>query len=527
MTGVALLLAAAALAYAVARATRMPPVPLLLVAGIALGGALPLELLENALILGVTFLLFVTGIELDPGASRSQARRILRVGLVQFAVLGVAGLGVALGLGIDRVGALFLALALTASSTFVIVRMLRQRRQMYEPFARLVIGVLLLQDILVILAIPVVTRAPDGIVAVAVGLLGIGALVALAWAVRRLVVPRLVRLDRQDEPLLLAVLALLFAFLGAADLLGLPLVAGAFLAGVALSGFPASAIVRPQLTSIGDFFSAIFFTALGAAIGVPGLEEAAHAVVLAGLVVFVTPPLVTWLAERSGLSARPAIEAGLLLAQTSELSLVIGLYGLIAGRIDEGLFTTIALVTLLTMLLTPILARDRVAWWFMHFHPLRGVRQIEPPGGGHVLVLGSGTTGLPLVETLFASGHEVVVVDDDPTTVARLCEAEIPVIRGDATDPAILEQARARHARLITSTIRRPEDNRRLLEHVTGVPVLVRVFEEEDAEWVRSMGGTPIVYSEAAADGLLRWFERRFGSPASPPPEVAGDPRRS
>jgi len=254
-------------------------------------------------------------------------------------------------------------------------------------------------------------------------------------------------------------------------------------------------------------------TALGAVIGVPGPVELVHALVLTAVVVLGTPPLVTWVAERTGLSARPAIEAGLLLAQTSELSLVIGLYGLLAGQIDAGTFTTIALVTLLTMILTPVVARDRVAWRLMHLHPLRRVGHdpITPPAGGHILVLGAGTTGLPLVETLFASGHEVVVVDDDPDVVARLREAEVAVIRGDATDLAVLEEARARSARLITSTIRRPEDNRRLLEHVAGVPVLVRVFEEEDAAEIRDAGGTPVLYSEAAADRMLEWFAAELG----------------
>ena len=523
MAGIALLLAAAALAHALARTLRASPVPILLVAGMAVGGLVPVDILDNALILGVTFLLFVTGIDLDPGSLRGQARRAAWVGAVQFFVLGLLGLGTALGLGFDAETAAFLALALTASSTLVIVRLLRRRRQLYEPFARLVIGVLLVQDLLIIAAVPVVTRAPAGPAAVGLGVLAIAGLIVLALGTAHWVAPRLVRLDREDEPLLLAVLALLFAFLGAADLLGLPLMVGAFLAGVALARFPADAVVRPQLVSIGDFFTAIFFTALGAIIGIPTPGEAWHALVLAGVVILVTPPLVTWVAERTGLSARPAIEAGLLLAQTSELSLVIGLYALLAGRIDAGAFSTIALVTLLTMLLTPVVARDRVTWALLHRHPLRrpGRRQIPPPSGDHVLVLGAGTTGLPLVETLFASGYEVVVVDDDPDTVARLQEADVPSIRGDATDLAVLEEARARHARLITSTIRRPEDNRRILEHVGGVPALVRVFEDDDAEWVRQLGGTPIVYSEATAERVMAWYEERMGAAGAPGPEPA------
>jgi CPA2 family monovalent cation:H+ antiporter-2 len=514
MTGIALLLAAAALAHGLARALGTSPVPWLLVAGVLVAGAVPPELLDNALILGVTFLLFVTGLDLDPRNLLDEPRRVLRVGVIQFLALGLAGLGVSLALGIDLVPAAFLALALTASSTLVIVRLLRRRRQLYEPFARLVIGVILVQDLLILTTIPVVMGAGAGAAAVGLGFLAVAALGAMAAATARWVTPRLVRLDREDEPLLLAVLAVLFIFLGAADLMGVPILVGAFLAGVALARFPADAVVRPVLAPIGDFFTAIFFTALGAVIGVPGLGELGHALALAAVVVLGTPPLVTWVAERTGLSARPAIEAGLLLAQTSELSLVIGLYGLLAGQIDAGTFTTIALVTLLTMILTPVVARDRVAWRLMHLHPLRrgGQAPIRPPAGGHVLILGAGTTGLPLVETLFGSGCEVVVVDDDPDVAARLREAEVPVIRGDATDLEVLEEARARHARLIASTIRRPEDNLRVLDHVSGVPVLVRVFEDGDAIAIRAVGGTPVLYSEAAAERMLEWFERQRDS---------------
>lgn len=514
MAGIAILLAAAAVAHSLAKAFRLPPVPLLLIAGLLLArvGQVPEEFLEEALVLGVTFLLFVTGIELNPARTRGQRGIALRVGSIQFVLLGLAGLVTAVLLGFDGLSAAFLALALTASSTLVVVRLLRHRRQMFEPSGRVLIGVLLLQDLLVILLIPLVTRAPVGPIAVLLGLLGVGILLALSVAVRGLA-PRLTRLENDEEALLLVTLALLFGFIGIAAVLNLPLVVGAFLAGVALAGFPVNAVVRPQLASIGDFFSAVFFTALGALIGTPTLEEIGQALALAGLVVVLTPPLVTVVAEWAGLPARPAIESGLLLAQTSELSLVIGLYGMIEGAIPAGVFTVIALVTLITILLTPLVATDRVAWSLMHLHPTRRrARRPTAPPEGHILLLGSGTTGMPLLETLLGADREVVVVDDDPDVVARLQEADVRVIRGDATDPGVLDAAGARQARIIASTIRRPRDNRRLLEHVRGVPVIVRVFEDEDADWVRSLGGTPVLYSDAAAEGLLAWFDRGIPS---------------
>lgn len=525
MHGIAFLLAAAAVAYGLARALDIPPVPLLLAAGVALApaGLVAPDFLEDALVLGVSFLLFQGGIELNPVRTRGQRGVALRVGLIQFVALAALGLVAALVLGFDRVSAAYLALALTASSTLVTIRLLQRRRQMFEPFGRVVVGVLLLQDLLVILLIPLLTRLPLGAAAVAEGVVVVAALVGLMWVSSRWLTPAVLAMDGDEEPLLLVVLAFLFAFMLLAGWLGLPIVVGAFLAGVALSSFPASGVVRSQLASIGDFFTAVFFTALGALVAIPALDVVLRAVALAAVVVVVTPPLVTLIAERAGLAAKPAIESGLLLAQTSEISMIVGLYGVAEGQIPADVFTVIAIVTLITMFLTPSLSHERVAWRLLRFHPLPSREILPAPREGHVLLLGSGATGMPLLETILTTGQEVAVVDDDPAVIARLAELEIPCVRGEASDREVLERVNARAARVISSTIRRPEDNRRLLDHVRGVPVIVRVFEEADAEWIRARGGTPVLYSEAAAERFFQWYDRKGpgAATATPPPPPA------
>jgi Kef-type K+ transport system membrane component KefB len=515
MMVIALLLAAAAAAHAVARWLGLPTIPLLVLAGAAVTPLAPLPpaLLEDALVLGLTFLLFVTGLELSPDRVAAQRRAVLRVGALQFVVLAVVGGVAALALGFGVHEASYLALALTASSTLVVVRLLQRRQQMFEPIGRMVLGVLLLQDLLVIAAIPVILFLPLGPGPALRGVLAVAALLALAWATLRWVAPRLLRLQHDEETLLLVVLGLLFIFLAAARLLGLPLVVGAFLAGVALSPFPVNGVVRGQFAPVGDFFSAIFFTALGALLVLPTPLQLLQAAGLALVVLVITPPLVTAVAERAGFSARPGIEAGLLLSQTSELSLVVGLQGLVFGHIGQDVFTIIVLVTVTTMVLTPFITAERVVWWLLRLHPLRGRWPRFDPPSGHILLLGTGETGLPLLETLIGAGHDVLVVDDDPATIARLRYAEIPCIRGDASDAEVLRRAGADRATLVLSTIRRPEDNRALLE-LTGeaggeVPTLVRVFEPDDAEWIRAAGGRPVLYSEAAAAEFLQWYEKR------------------
>jgi len=516
MNAIAVLLFAAAVAYGISHLLRVPALPVLLLAGVALTfvARVPGELLEDTLVLGVTILLFVTGMELSPTRTRAQRLSSMRVGLLHFVLLGTIGFLAAMLLGYRALYASYIALALTASSTLVVVRLLQRRAQLFEPSGRLVLGVLLLQDVLILLMVPVFTRLPLGVDNALYGFAGTVGLLFLAGAIYRFGPALFQRFDAEDEVMLLVLFGILFAFIALADLMELPLLTGAFLGGFALARFPLSGMARPRLASIAEFFSALFYIALGALIGVPSATELLHALAFTLLVVVLTPPLVTIIAERAGMSTRAAIESGLLLSQTSEISLVLGLFGLLARQITPQVFTIIALVTLSTMLLTPFIASERVAWWLMRLRPVpvaprrRKVDQ-EIPQRDHVLVLGLGSTGLPLLETLLASSAPILVIDDDPIVVDRLREAEIPCLRGDASDELLLRQANADKARIITSTIRRPQDNRRLLEFAKGVPTLVRVFDEQDAEWIRELGGTPVLASHAAADEMMKWFDKR------------------
>jgi len=511
LIAIAILLAGAAAGHGVARWLRLPVVPFLLAAGLILNftGLLPSRaLLEDSLQLGLTFLVFAAGVELNPRRVGAQRKAALLIGLAQFAVLGLATFGIVTLMGFGAREGVYLALAIAASSTLLVVRLLQNRKQMFEPFGRLVLGVLLLQDLLVILLLPILVGLPEGLEAAARGLASSVVLVGLAVVAIRWVTPLLVlKLNLDEESLLLVTLALLFVFIGLAVWLGLPMVAGAFLAGVSLSTFPINGIIRGQLASISDFFLAIFLTALGGMIGIPLPGDLLVALVLVLVVILLTPLLVTFLAERAGLSARPAIEAGLLLAQTSEFSLIVVLQGWSAGHLSESILTITILVTIITMFLTPFLATNRVTWRLMEYHPLR-IRAVplEPPRG-HVLLIGCGDNGMPLLETLLASGREVVVIDDDPVVVEALRAGDVTCLRGDGSDFRVLENAGVSQAAVIISTMRRPRDSLHLLRRARGVPVLVRVFENEDAERIRRHGGIPISYARAASDDFLAWFE--------------------
>jgi CPA2 family monovalent cation:H+ antiporter-2 len=413
-------------------------------------------------------------------------------------------------MGFDLVSAAYLGIALSTSSTLVVVSHLKQQQQMFEPFARLVIGVLLVQDLLMILVIGVITRWTDGLQGISLGLGGVVALGVLAVVCQHWVLPFVVaRLKLDEECLLLLVLALLFLFAALANRFGLPPVTGAFLAGFALARFPINGMTRGLLLSISDFFQAIFFITLGTLIVLPGIDLLLKGVLLAVVVVAVTPPLVALLAEWQGLTSRPAVESGLLLAQTSEFALVLGLTGSqVLGQISSETFSMIALVAVATMCLTPFIATDRFTTFLLRFHPLRRRLNQEPLHKDHVLVLGFGAGGMWAVKPLLKAGHDVLVVDDDPSVIEQLRRSQIHCIRGDGADEKVLERAGARHAKVVIASMRRVLDAEKMLRRVGNVPVLVKVFEDEEAEKIRRLGGIPILNSSAAADTFMEWFEK-------------------
>lgn len=524
MSFVAALLGAAAVAYLIARATRIPPVPLLVASGFGLQ-FLPIgvdrELLEGVIMLGLAFLLFGAGAELDERRNQDLGRAALLIGLGQFVGLGGAAFGIGWWLGHPPITAGIIALAVCASSSLIAVRLLRRNQQFFEPFGRLTLGVLLVQTVLVLVAMAAFARVDDGLASVESAVLRAALLGALGLLASRTLTPwMLLRLHLDEETLLLAVVAMLFGFLGLAWVLDLPLAVGAFCAGYAISPFPVNGVIRGQIGSINDFFLAIFFTALGAEIVMPTLDGLLLAVGLAALVLVATPLLVSGLGRLAGLTSLTSVESGLLLAQTSEISLVIALFGRAAGHVDDGLFAGLAICAVLTMTATPLLARESIAHAILRIHPFE--QRKEGPLGlrNHVVLLGCGPNTFPIVPELIERGLTVVVVDDDEGVVAQVRAAGGQAVRGDAADPRILDHVDGRRARVVLSTLRRVAHHRRIVRYLGDVPVIARAFDATEAKPLRDAGGEVIEMAEVTTEAFLRWFDQEF-SPADE--KVAAD----
>lgn len=528
MMGFSILLLVAAAAFGIAHALRLPLIPVLLLGGVAMrhsGIALSETMIQSSLELGLAILVFSAGMELNPKRFGGKYRQVLGVGMAQFLAVGVGGGLLVAALGFDAMSALYTGLAVTTTSTFVVIRLLKARQQMFEPFGRLVTGVLLIQDMVIVLLIAVLMRLPEGAFSMARGAAGMLVLIGLAYSGLRWIMPYLVlRLRLDSETLGLAIMAVLFLFMGLADFLGLPVITGAFLAGVSLSAFPVNSIARGMVTSLATFFLALFFTVLGDIVDVTAGNDWFIAIALSAFVILATPLVVTLVAERLGLTARASIESGLLLAQTSEFSLVVVLHGLMAGQIAPQVFNVVALTTVLTMTVTPLLATDRFTWRLMR---IRARRSAPPPRRelrDHVILLGYGRGGSMVVKALQKAGREILVVDDDAIVVRDLTEQGIPAMRGDGSDARLLDAINAREAMAVISSMRRVGDTEAVIRTLGphGPKVIVRVFEPADAARIEALGGIALLDSASAADVFIQWHQQAIRK--QPPPAADSEP---
>jgi CPA2 family monovalent cation:H+ antiporter-2 len=315
-------------------------------------------------------------------------------------------------------------------------------------------------------------------------------------------------------------LAMLFSLVGTASFFGLPLVVGAFAAGIAISRFPTSGLLRVQIAGLSDFFTALFFVVLGYFSSVPDFSKWPLATGLVTIIVIGRPLLASLIARKCGLTARPAIECGLLLGQAGEIGLVIALTSLEAGQIDPQTFGLVATVAAISMMPTPFLATGHVTSWILHALPIRRRTNAKLRARGHIVMLGFGAAGRWVLKELTTAGHKVVVVDDDPAVVSQLEQMDIRCVLGCGSERHVLDAAGAGHAKAILCSMRRVADAEKVLRRVHGIPILARVFEASDAERVRKLGGIPIMNSIASARRFIEWLDAEE-NPPPPPATVA------
>ncbi|MDP1569653.1 MAG: cation:proton antiporter [Vicinamibacterales bacterium] len=537
-TELAAILLAAAVIGALGTFLRQPLIVSFIGVGVLVGPAglgivTQQEEVELLASIGIALLLFVVGLKLDVQMIRTVGPVALSTGLGQVIFTSVVGYVIAIALGYPPLEATYIAVALTFSSTIIIVKLLSDKREIDALHGRIAVGFLIVQDIVVILVMIALTAIGSGAGSEGVGLPQTAALVvvkgllflAAVVGLMKWVLPSVTRLlARSHELLVIASIAWAVALAAAGEAFGFSREVGAFLAGVSLASTPYREAIAGRLVTVRDFLLLFFFIDLGARLDLSLLGATVVPSLLFSAFVLIGNPLIVMIIMGAlGYRKRTGFLAGLTVAQISEFSLILGALGVSLGHIDQetmGLITFVGLVTIglsTYLILYSSQIYERLAPMLGVFERRTPYRestvdaQVDDVPQADVILFGLGRYGGGIADHLRRRHRRVIGVDFDPAVLDRWRAAGLPVFYGDAEDPEIFEHLPLGRARWIVSTTPDLDSSRMLLRHLQdqhfGGKVAVTCRTPDEAAVLEREGADLILRpfadaAEQAADAL-------------------------
>lgn len=424
--------------------------------------------------LGIAVLLFLVGIKLDVKLIRSLGVVSVMTGLGQVIFTAFFGYLIGLGLGLGHVTSLYVAVALTFSSTIIIVKLLSDKREIDALHGQIALGFLIVQDLVVVLAMIVLSAigigaadsGHDGGGTVATVLAsGVGLVAAVVLFVRYAANPLTERLARAPELLVIFAIALAAMFAAIGDVVGLGKEVGGLMAGVALASTPYRETIAARLAPLRDFLLLFFFIALGAGLDLSLLGTHISGAIIFSLFVLIGNPLIVLaIMGAMGYRKRTGFLAGLTVAQISEFSLIFVAMGVSLGHVAEdalGLVTMVGLVTIAasTYMITYSHQLYAVFEPLLGLFERRGTPREPLDAGAHntgsygVIVFGLGRFGTAIGLRLRKRGIRVLGVDFNPQAVRRWRDLGLEADFGDASDPEFVAELPFRGVEWMVSTV--------------------------------------------------------------------------
>jgi Kef-type K+ transport system membrane component KefB len=515
-----LIVVAGAFCLIIGQRLRTPSIVAYIVAGLLLGPVTGLIAASEAVDLiaevGIALLLFLVGLELSLARIRDVGKVAVVAGIGQVIFTAAGGLGLALLLGFGLMESIFIATALTFSSTVVVVKLLDQKRELNALYGRIAVGIFLVQDLVVIVILTFLAGLGEadqlqagemaGGLAVAFG--GMGALLAVALLSARYLLPRLFSLVAgAPEPLFIWSLCWCFLFVLGAEAMNLSLEIGAFLAGVSLAQLPYNHEFQRRVHPLMNFFIAVFFVSLGIQMQVgAALSHLASASALSLFVLIGNPLIFMLIITRLGYGERTAFLTSVTVAQISEFSFIFAGVGMAAGLIGPEILSLVTVVGLITIGISSymILYNHELYAWTRRTGLLRPFHGAGGGGEehraaeelrGHVIVVGMNHMGRRIAEELTERGETVLAIDTDPRKLRGL---DSQTLLGNAEYPAVLEEAGLDNARLLVSALQIEATNNLLAYRArdAGIPVSIHAFDQSVLAGLERLGADHLIRSK-------------------------------
>ena len=505
-----LIVITAALFALLGRLVRLPSIIVYIVAGLCLGPLTGLLEVDKSLNLiahvGIALLLFLVGLELSLDKIRDVGRVAVVAGIGQVVFTACGGFGLCLLLGFTALEALFLSVALTFSSTVVVVKLLDQMGDLDALYGRIAVGIFLVQDLVVIVALTFLAGLGEGeaftFAGVGLGLAkafgGMVVLLVVVLVAAKFLLPRpFAWAARSPDTLFIWALFWCFLLVALADQFGLSLEIGAFLAGIALAQLPYNEDLSLRLKPLMNFFVAVFFVTLGAGMDLGAAVGMGWSAAILSLFVVIGNPFIFFLIiSRMGYAERTSFRTSVTVAQISEFSFTFAAVGVTSGLIGDGILSLVAIVGIVTIAASAymILYSEPLYRFVRKTGLLKPFRARQEDDGderagfaGHIIVVGMNPLGRSIVTRLHERGETVVAVDTDARKLAGLPGH---TVIGNVEYEAVLLEIGLARTRLVVSALQIEDANLLLLHRCkeAGIRCAVHGFENSVVQELVDLG---------------------------------------
>ena len=498
-----------------ARLVKQPVIIAYIIAGFILGPfGLGIIAGRNEIValseLGIAFLLFVVGLELNLGKLRRVGKQIVFVSVLQVSLAFSITYSIFSMFGFDFIHSLYLGLAVSFNSTMVVVKMLSDRKKIGSLRGRLTIGILVIQDIIIILvlsALPNLETLSVNFVPIMMNGLG---LISLAIVLNRFVFPSLLKYSAKTRELFfLLSLSTVFLFISIAYYLGFSIAIGGFIAGLTLAAYPYNIEIASEVRPIHNFFLPIFFASLGMQIDPFIIQTFWPIIAVLFMTVLIINPLVLSGGLRiAGYKGRIPIVVAIPLAQASEFTFVLAQQGYSIGHISLEFASMIISFTLLSVALTPYLFS--LSYKLADKTAKNKINIKKREFKDHIVIIGCHKAGKYLLENM---KDRVVAIDHDPEVIEDLKKNGYHCAYGEGDNRDILDAMNIKDAKMVISAIPDLEANLYITKTVKeinkNVPVIAKAFTIPDALKVYEEGADYVVIPmRLAGDKILKEANR-------------------
>ncbi len=506
---------------------RQPLIIAYIATGIVVGPGLlnlahSVDVFETMSSIGIAFLLFIVGLNLNWRNVKDVGRVALIAGSAQVIVTSIIGTSIALALNVPLPTSIFLGVAFSFSSTIIIVKLLTDKEDLDRLYGRIAVGMLIVQDLIAMMILLVLSAMQDGqdMRAILSFSFGKGLLtIFVLWVLAKLVVPKVFAYAaRSQELLFLIALGWCFAIASALQYFGFGIESGALLAGVSLAGTGFQHEIEAKIRSLRDFFLIIFFIVLGTHLTLGAFDSVVvPAIILSAYVLIGNPFIAQVIMRFMGYHSRTAFLAGTTVAQISEFSFIMLAAGIASGYVLPEAMTLATIVGLITIAGSSYLVayNERIYDKFSHLFPQKKHEHDDVQQTGvEVLMLGYDRMGreiLPAVENMTA---QYKIIDFNPAVVEQLLTEGKPVMYGDVASDDVLMLAHADKAKLVISTIPDMSVNDAVLDFFqhrhSATSIVVTVKSSADAKRCYDLGATfVIVPSILSGERFGEFLEKR------------------